>query len=563
MDSSTTQLRVRMCSKCTGDTEYSCVTCSCDLCVQCKENHVQDLRTIDHSVSLYQEHFNSTQIQETCWKHRSKELKTYCQPCQTPLCESCTGHKFYKFPKSLLRKNKHKMLELQKVYRSKQIQCKNTLHVLRSESLFYRSVLLAGIKKDVQICQTEFSICHSQMLTKATQMKTSIDNELNNFYFERKCLENKLKVNKHIVKIQRYEHRYVQSAKTSVKFLLHIKQSHLPPSVHQTQFSMIQKETLKSLFGVQITEKGKRRVGNDRLFKMMSNPELHHSLTLANDNNCGHISFVSSDLFWISSETNLVLKNTSGDTKFLVQDVIHKRYAGVHTVTNNSELIYINRNLDIRKLSKDLTISTVVQRTDSTWTPYCIYSSPSTGDLLVGMYSVDMKSIYKPMINKGIVARFNQTGLLKQIIAHKKNKKKLYNKPCYIAENRNGDIIVYDVFLRGSLASIEVTDQCGKYRFRIPCKKSCGICTDALSNILVCDAESRTVILFDMDGQFLSSVLSRPFGTISPSGLSYDINTHRLLVGSSSNEIHFYRYLTRQGVIAGKFSHLLGTSMHK
>lgn len=551
MNTSTTQFRVRMCSKCTGDTEYSCVTCSCDLCVQCKENHVQDLRTIDHIVSLYQEHLNSIQIQETCWKHRPKELKTYCQPCQTPLCESCIWHKFNKFPKFLLRKYKHNVLE---VNRSKQIQYKNTLHFLRSESLFYRNVLLAGIKKDVQICRTEFSICHSQMLTKATQMKTSIDNELNNFYFERKCLENKLQVNKHIAKIQRYDHRYIQSAKTSVKFLLHIKQSRLPRSVHQTQLSMIQKETLKSLFEVQITEKGKRRLGNDRLLKMMSNPELHHSLTLTNDKYCGHISFVSSDLFWISSRTDLVLKNTSGDTKLLVQDVFHES-TGVHTVNNNSELIYIHRNLDIRKLSKDLTISTVVQRTDSTWTPNCIYSSPSTGDLLVGMYSVGMKSKYKFMNHTGIVARFNQTGHLKQIIAHNKNKKKLYNKPCYIAENRNGDIIVFDGLIRGLLASIKVTEQCGKYRFSIPCLNSCGICTDALSNILVCDEKSRTVSLFDMDGKFLSSVLSRPFGTISPNSLSYDMNTHRLLIGSSSNEIHFYMYLTRQGVITGKFSH--------
>lgn len=114
---------------------------------------------------------------------------------------------------------------------------------------------------------------------------------------------------------------------------------------------------------------------------------------------------------------------------------------------------------------------------------------------------------------------------------------------------------MFDGLIRGLLASIKVTEQCGKYRFSIPCLNSCGICTDALSNILVCDEKSRTVSLFDMDGKFLSSVLSRPFGTISPNSLSYDMNTHRLLIGSSSNEIHFYMYLTRQGVITGKFSH--------
>lgn len=50
MDTANIPYSVLQCSKCPGDTEYHCISCTCDLCPQCKEKHVKDQKTIDHDV---------------------------------------------------------------------------------------------------------------------------------------------------------------------------------------------------------------------------------------------------------------------------------------------------------------------------------------------------------------------------------------------------------------------------------------------------------------------------------------------------------------------------------
>lgn len=59
---------VRQCSKCLKDTAYRCASCPCDHCLLCKETHVQDLKTIDHDVTLYSKTFNYIPKQEFCLK---------------------------------------------------------------------------------------------------------------------------------------------------------------------------------------------------------------------------------------------------------------------------------------------------------------------------------------------------------------------------------------------------------------------------------------------------------------------------------------------------------------
>ena len=48
-----TQVRVKHCSLCQGDTEYYCYCCRLDLCIQCKKLHVIDLSTKNHEVTSY------------------------------------------------------------------------------------------------------------------------------------------------------------------------------------------------------------------------------------------------------------------------------------------------------------------------------------------------------------------------------------------------------------------------------------------------------------------------------------------------------------------------------
>lgn len=86
MNATTTKYKVHKCSNCPGDTEFFCKSCRCDLCSQCKVDHVEDLKTIGHHFVVHQEKFNDILKQETCVIHPSNVYKNYCEPCKLPIC---------------------------------------------------------------------------------------------------------------------------------------------------------------------------------------------------------------------------------------------------------------------------------------------------------------------------------------------------------------------------------------------------------------------------------------------------------------------------------------------
>lgn len=87
-----------------------------------------------------------------------------------------------------------------------------------------------------------------------------------------------------------------------------------------------------------------------------------------------------------------------------------------------------------------------------------------------------------------------------------------------------------------------------------------GICTTALSHILVCDSRTDTVQMFDKNGQFLSHLLTKSQTMGELRCLSYDINTHCLWVGSRfNNMVVMYKYITRQDSRTGNSESFLFT----
>ncbi|XP_065937105.1 uncharacterized protein [Magallana gigas] len=539
--------QVHQCSKCPGDAAYYCVSCPCDLCPQCKENHVKDLQTIDHDVVSHRDKINYIPTQEICVRHPSHVHTKYCEPCELPVCFHCRKHRT------------HRQLDVGTSYKTKRQQHRGTIHTIRSEALFYRPVLLTGSKADVKTCHTEISPLQSEMLTKAQRLKGLIDyvvyDLLNNvfcyFDFKHRCKKQKIEMIRHIVRLRRYEHRYVQPAFTfsALQFLSFTKtalpQIHL--TLHTSQLSMTEslnkEDVMESLSAIQITERGNRRVGNQCLLKLTSGAELHQSFTLTGVDGCYHISCVTSDRVWVSDLNNLMLTDTTDVPLHHVKDSCSGY--GSHTVNSESELIYIDRNYNINKLSKDMkTTTTFIERTDSTWDPRCVYWSLSTGDLLVGMYNYDTQT--------GKVTRYNQSGQLTQTIQYHNTGRGLYRYPNYITENNNGDVVVSES------GAVVVTERGGRHRFSYTGHPSgsgllpYGICTDALSHILVCDLITSTVQMINKDGQFLSHLLTKSQEMGRPYSLSYDVNTHRLWVGSGlwyNNKVCVYRYITRQDAL--------------
>lgn len=142
--------------------------------------------------------------------------------------------------------------------------------------------------------------------------------------------------------------------------------------------SLNQRNVIESLSEVQITERGKRCIRNDRLLKTMNSPDLHQSLIVKDLHRCVHITNLTSDRVWISHKNNLVLTNATGDTLHQRNDLCIGN--GVHTGNNECELIYIDKDFNINKLSIDMkTPAKFLKTQNSTWRPQCLYWSSSNG----------------------------------------------------------------------------------------------------------------------------------------------------------------------------------------
>ena len=286
-------------------------------------------------------------------------------------------------------------------------------------------------------------------------------------------------------------------------------------------------------------------------------PVLKVSFMLPGPMNCLDICFVRPNLFWVNIGNNIILTNTQGD-------MLRSINSSYSFTANENEIMYVDRDFNIQKLSYDRENSIVVMRRPSLWLPLSIHYCQSNGDLLVGMIS----SISNPL--KARVVRYNELRAVKQSIYQSKAGRVLYRYPRYITENRNGDIVVSDV-LRGRIV---VTNHEGEFRFFSPVENPRGICTDQLSRILVVCRYSVDVLVLDENGMFLTylrleespdivrttlrKVQSMNFQTIRPDRsqegrnklcLSYDADSNLHWVGSKdSNTVSGYKLFNEEGM---------------
>lgn len=162
---------------------------------------------------------------------------------------------------------------------------------------------------------------------------------------------------------EKYEQRYEQSSTRPLKFL--IKRNCLPKillTIHTGKVfisdSFNKEDVMESLIEIKITERGNRRVENESVLELLPVTEFHQSFTVTGIDRCLHISIVTSERFWVSDVNNgLILSNTAGETLhqdcWLNVDGPDDIYNGLHTVNNDGELIYIDSDQCIYKLSND------------------------------------------------------------------------------------------------------------------------------------------------------------------------------------------------------------------
>ncbi|XP_062593290.1 uncharacterized protein LOC134254782 [Saccostrea cucullata] len=211
---------------------------------------------------------------------------------------------------------------------------------------------------------------------------------------------------------------------------------------------------------------------------------------------------------------------------------------GSHTVTRDEELLYTNGSKNIvYRLSSDMTINKVIQT--GSWQPGAIFSSPINEHILVGM----------KRNTEDKITRYNKEGRKLQDIQWDGKGQELYNSVTYITENINGDICTSDNVTRKEVVVVTAS---GDYRFSSYGQETqdgfwpFGICTDVMGHILVCNGYNKkcsSVHLMDMDGQFLSFLLTPEQCPPLPRALCID-EKHNLWVGGlHSSTVIVYKYL--------------------
>lgn len=598
MDGRSSQYRIRQCIECTRDIEYACPTCNCDMCSQCKENHVFDLNTTDHNVVIYREKIKHLTEQEICIAHQNNLNILFRELCRSPQSELLNYLPYFPSPINVCSQITHTVLNMLEDFRSRRKQHRSIIYTIRSTDIYHRSTFLTEIMADFKTCHRKFFHHQSRMLIKAKKLKKGIDNIVHDFDCKHRCLKQKIEIIKHITNMQKYENIYEHKAISPVHFIssikkIYIKKIHL--AVHTRQLYVtrsIQKyDVMESLNGIQIKSRGIRRIKNENVLELLTSPEFHQSLYVANCICSWHISVVASDRAWV----NHVLTDTNRKVLHTLGDISQESFMyGWHTTNNDGDLIYIDQKHNIKILSKDLrTTTTFKKRICSSWKLRSVHWSRLNGDLLVVMYQEET--------DIGKVVRLSQTGKLTQTIQHDENGKELFKGPRYITENHNGDIVLSDLqgvffdvmeygedqrklhaYLKNDspkggflgmngdnavsafYGAIVVTDVRGRRRFSYT-RRSLGlkiwpegICVDAMSHILACDRATQTIHMIDKDGQFLSNLLIRPPGIFTPVGISYNDITHRLWVGSGvkSKKVCIYRHISRRNTVKGTLNNL-------
>ena len=223
-----TQVIVKHCSLCPGDTEYYCYGCRQDLCIQCKKLHVVDLITKHHIVTSYVEKMKfppkqvkSSQSQDTKQVISARSQDPDHEPCLMPFTE----HRLHEFqPPVWLSPQEHSEIQ-RRLY-------SDMIYHLRGETIYYRSVLLEGLRHDRETGHEAVTIRGQSKAEKRGQgLKDLIDDVLAGD-LEDRCIIQKTRMTRHMTKLLRYYHRFEQLSETMetrpFKFLRIMTRKHSP-----------------------------------------------------------------------------------------------------------------------------------------------------------------------------------------------------------------------------------------------------------------------------------------------------------------------------------------------
>ncbi|XP_052685876.1 tripartite motif-containing protein 2-like [Crassostrea angulata] len=554
---------------CKRNCQFYCNPCHQRLCERCRDEHQESPETKDHEVVPYKQ--RKPQLpEEKCNLHPKRNVDILCKDCNVPLCAKCIFMKEH---------TGHQLDDLEEKYAEKVAFCRSEISKIQEYYLSTSQGLKKEIKEDVMEIKKTMNDIRNSIKAEADSLKELVDKVTSNKLEQANEIEETLlktlnsqektyeDYTEYLEKLLKEFHSYKSITNFRVLFsddfdklkIQSIPQTTQPvlPVFTAGQFY---KDDVSKLLGsvnfpntkpdnrrikpmetasTQLKLTGKQMRRDVEKFDMKQTLSLSSSVTKVREytvpgvDRVYHISLGKSGKLW-ASDSNGNLVQTDLQWNQLQKIQTSGGSEGYHTVTQDGDLMYTDtKNKVINRIKQDNTITTFIKT--GVWEPLSIHSSRINGDILVGME----KGI------EGKVTRYNKTGKEIQNIQRDNKGHRLYGNPHYITENINGDICTSDFNNR----AVVVVNKSGKHRFSYTGQGSvfypCGICTDLLGHIIVCNGfpGNYTLYTIDQDGQFLSLLLTPQQGIEYPRGLCVD-DENNLHVGQfHTNTVTVYKYL--------------------
>eukprot|EP00105_Crassostrea_gigas_P013248 XP_011429530.1 PREDICTED: uncharacterized protein LOC105329800 isoform X1 [Crassostrea gigas] len=543
---------------CERNCQFYCNDCHQQMCEQCRDEHQKNKKTKIHEVVPYKQRKRQLPV-EKCQIHPTKEMVLLCKECQIPICYKCTATEEHRG---------HAFTDLEIDFDENISLCHEEIAKIRNYFEPTSQVLKKEIAGDVKEIKKIMDGIRTSMKAEAESMKKLVDTVTSENIKQVDKIEQSLleTFNGQTQKIDDYI-TYLDESSTNIEQITYALKSEsfiirplpetskpVPPIFTAGNFS---KEDIAKLLGritIQNTKPENRKIKPMETASTQLKPtgkqskqgreksDVKRTLSLSSSvtkvreytvlvvDNVFHISLGKSGRLWVSdSNGNFVQIDLQGNQ---LQKIQTSGGSGSyrHTVTQDGDLIYTDRNNVINRITQNNTITEFIKTGD--WKPVSIHSSHINGDILVGMETDE----------EGKVTRYNKTGIEIQNIQRDNKGHKLYKYPQYITENINGDVCVSDY----GNDTVVVVDKSEQHRFSYTGQGSgfhpCGICTDVLGHILVCDSYSNTVHLLDQNGRFLTLLFTEQQGIDYPRSVCVD-DDNNLWMGQLTNKVIVYKYL--------------------
>nr|XP_034314524.1 protein PML-like [Crassostrea gigas] len=554
---------------CKRNCQFYCNPCHQRLCERCRDEHQESPDTKDHEVVPYKQ--RKPQLpEEKCNLHPKRNVEILCKECNVPLCAKCIFMKEH---------TGHQLDDLEEKYAEKVAFCRSEILKIQEYYLSTSQGLKKEIKEDVMTIKKTMDDIRNSIKAEADSLKELVDKVTSDKLEEANKIEETLlktlnsqektyeDYTEYLEKLLKEFHSYKSIDNIRVLFsddFENLKIQSIPettqPVLPVFTAGHFDKDEVSKLLGsvnfpninpdnrrikpmenasTQLKLTGKQTRRDVEISDVKQTLSLSSSVTKVREytvpgvDNVFHISLGKSGRLWGSDNRgNLVQLDLQGNQLQKIQT--SGRYEGYHTVTQDGDLLYTDREYKvINRIKQDNTITEFIKTGD--WKPLSIHSSHINGVILVGMIKG----------REAKVTRYNKTGEEIQNIQRDNRGQGLYYYPHYITENINGDICTSDC----NIEVVVVVNKSGQHRFSYTGRGSgfwpFGICNDLLGHIIVCNGyfDNNTLDIIDQDGRFLSLLLTQQQGINNPRGLCVD-DENNLHVGQyNTNTMTVYKYL--------------------